>query len=75
MTTPQVETVYVKIVNDMNESLQSISLVIFLVCKKLEFILSRKRHLVCVNLQGSHSDWKTWKNEKVFSSRGKVREF
>ena len=26
-------------------------------------------------LQGSHSDWKTWKNEKAFSSQGKVREF
>ena len=25
--------------------------------------------------QGSHSDWKTWKNGKVFSSQGKVREF
>ena len=25
--------------------------------------------------QGSHSDWKTWKNEKAFSSQGKVREF
>ena len=24
--------------------------------------------------QGSHSDWKTWKNEKAFSSQGKVRE-
>ena len=24
--------------------------------------------------QGSHSDWKTWKNGKVFSSQGKVRE-
>ena len=26
-------------------------------------------------LQGSHSDWKTWKNGKAFSSQGKVREF
>ena len=26
-------------------------------------------------LQGSHSDWKTWKNGKAFSSPGKVREF
>ena len=25
--------------------------------------------------QGSHSDWKTWKNGQAFSSRGKVREF
>ena len=25
--------------------------------------------------QGSHSDWKTWKNGKAFSSQGKVREF
>ena len=25
--------------------------------------------------QGSHSDWKTWKNRKAFSSQGKVREF
>ena len=24
---------------------------------------------------GSHKDWKTWKNETTFSSRGKVREF
>ena len=24
--------------------------------------------------QGSHSDWKTWKNGKAFSSQGKVRE-
>ena len=29
-------------------------------------------HVTC---QGSHSDWKTWKNEKAFSSQGKVREF
>ena len=26
-------------------------------------------------IQGSHSDWKTWKNGKAFSSQGKVREF
>ena len=26
------------------------------------------------NEQGSHSDWKTWKNGKAFSSQGKVRE-
>ena len=26
-------------------------------------------------LQGSHTDWKTWKNRKTFSSQGKVREF
>ena len=25
-------------------------------------------------IQGSHSDWKTWKNGKAFSSQGKVRE-
>ena len=25
--------------------------------------------------QGSHSDWKTWKNGKAFSSQGKVGEF
>ena len=25
--------------------------------------------------KGSHSDWKTWKNGKAFSSQGKVREF
>ena len=25
--------------------------------------------------QGSHSDWKTWKNGKAFSSQGKVKEF
>ena len=25
--------------------------------------------------QSSHSDWKTWKNGKAFSSQGKVREF
>ena len=25
--------------------------------------------------QGSHSDWKTWKNGKAFSNQGKVREF
>ena len=24
---------------------------------------------------GSHSDWKTWKNGKAFSSQGKLREF
>ena len=33
---------------------------------------------ICVCLphcQGSHSDWKTWKNGKAFSSQGKVREF
>ena len=29
----------------------------------------------CYLLQGSHSDWKTWKNGKAFSSQGKVREF
>ena len=28
-----------------------------------------------VNDQGSHSDWKTWKNGKAFSSQEKVREF
>ena len=27
------------------------------------------------NIQGSHWDWKTWKNGKAFSSQGKVREF
>ena len=27
------------------------------------------------NNQGSHTDWKTWKNGKTFSSQGKVREF
>ena len=25
--------------------------------------------------QGSHTDWKTWKNGTTFSSQGKVREF
>ena len=25
--------------------------------------------------QGSHSDWKTWKNGKAFSRQGKVSEF
>ena len=29
----------------------------------------------CQILQGSHSHWKTWKNEISFSSQGKVREF
>ena len=32
---------------------------------------------ICVCLphcQGSHSDWKTWKNGKAFSSQGKVQE-
>ena len=29
----------------------------------------------CPPTQGSHSDWKTWKNGKAFSSQGKVREF
>ena len=24
---------------------------------------------------GSHFDWKTWKNERAFSSQGKFREF
>ena len=28
-----------------------------------------------VRLHGSHMDWNTWKNEKTFSSQGKVREF
>ena len=28
-----------------------------------------------MHFQGSHSDWKTWKNGKAFSSQGKVREF
>ena len=27
------------------------------------------------NTQGSHTDWKTWKNGETFSSQGKVREF
>ena len=31
--------------------------------------------LALKSLQGSHSDWKTWKNGKAFSSQGKVREF
>ena len=26
-------------------------------------------------VHGSHSDWKTWKNGRAFSSQGKVREF
>ena len=29
----------------------------------------------CSARQGSHLDWKTWKNGKTFSSQGKVREF
>ena len=36
------------------------------------------RLLLCFlfpQLKGSHSDWKTWKNGKAFSSQGKVREF
>ena len=32
----------------------------------------RKSHL-CI-LQGSHSSWKTWKNDNSFSSPGKVLE-
>ena len=28
-----------------------------------------------VSSQGSHSDWKTWKNGDAFSSEGKVGEF
>ena len=31
--------------------------------------------LTPIYLQGSHSDWKTSKNGKAFSSQGKVREF
>ena len=27
------------------------------------------------SIQGSHSDWKTWKNGKAFFSQGKVWEF
>ena len=44
-------------------------------------VLSCQYFLVTVNEekniygQGSHSDWKTWKNGKAFSSKGKVREF
>ena len=30
---------------------------------------------VATGKQGSHSDWKTWKNQKAFSSQGKVGEF
>ena len=26
-------------------------------------------------IQGSHTDWKTWKNGETFSSQGKVRNF
>ena len=33
------------------------------------------RYNVVKQWQGSHSDWKTWKNGKAFSSQGKVREF
>ena len=33
------------------------------------------RHYNLTHKQGSHSDWKTWKNGKAFSSQGKVREF
>ena len=29
----------------------------------------------CVKCQRSHSDWKTWKNGKAFSSRGKSGNF
>ena len=32
-------------------------------CEKISFV------------QGYHSHWKTWKNERSFSSQGKVREF
>ena len=44
----------------------------------LPSMLHQKECVTCVfypNWQGSHSDWKTCKNGKAFSSQGKVREF
>ena len=38
------------------------------------FISHKQRKTQLQHCQGSHSDWKTWKNGKAFSS-GKVREF
>ena len=29
----------------------------------------------CSHYHGSHMDWKTWRNEKTFSSQGQSREF
>ena len=34
----------------------------------------RKCYFYLMNTHGSHMDWKTWKNEKTFSSQGKIRE-
>ena len=33
------------------------------------------RTFTSIDLQGSHSSWKTWKNDNSFSSPGKVLEF
>ena len=38
-------------------------------------VIFRLNYMFLMNGQGSHSDWKTWKNGKAFSSQGKVREF
>ena len=35
----------------------------------------RYDHGTDFTVQGSHSEWKTWKNGKAFSSQGKVGEF
>ena len=32
-------------------------------------------HVYLCQTQGSHSSWKTWKNDNSFSSPGKVLEF
>ena len=40
------------------------------VCIKVKYVFA-----VGAKEQGSHSDWKTWKNGKEFSSQGKVSEF
>ena len=33
------------------------------------------KYSMCNGEQGSHSSWKTWKNDNSFSSPGKVLEF
>ena len=38
-------------------------------------ILHGHIHQYFIYIQGSHSSWKTWKNDNSFSSPGKVLEF
>ena len=53
----------------MNSAMNSVHLTII---SQFESLLFLK---LGMESQGSHSDWKTWKNGKAFSSQGKVREF